>query len=186
MESDPGREALRRMMLERRDATSADLLEMASGAIRQRLSKMKPLRLAGSVGAYHHTGSEVRTGGIIQDILDAGQRLLLPAVSEGTLVFREVRDSGDMVRGRFGIMEPKPRCTPGVPEIVLVPAVCITLGGIRLGYGHGYYDGYLSANPIESAAITLEKQVVGRIPPNPSDVPVDWVVTEDRLHKVVV
>ena len=184
MMSDPDREAVRRMMLERRDATSADLLEMASGAVRQRLSRMKQFRSAGSVGAYHHTGSEVRTGGIIQDVLDAGRRLLLPAVSEGTLVFREVREGSDMVRGRFGIMEPKRRCTPGVPEIVLVPAVCVTLKGIRLGYGHGYYDGYLGANPAESAVLTLEKQVVRRVPPNPSDVPVDWVVTEDRLHKV--
>lgn len=181
MRPDPDREALRRMLLERRDSTSSDMLEMASERIRDRLRRMGPFRDARSVGTYYAIGSEVRTAGVIQDILDAGQRLFLPAVSGDSLVFRAVQDAGDLVRGRFGIMEPKPRCDTGTPEMLLVPAVGLTVGGIRLGYGSGYYDRYLRLNETESVAATLEKQVVGRIPESPGDVPVDWVVTEDRL-----
>ncbi len=184
MRPDPDREALRRMLLKRRDSTSSDMLEMASGRIRERLLRMEPLRDAGSVGAYHAIGSEVRTAGIIQDVLDAGQRLLLPAVAGDSLVFRAVEDVGDLVRGRFGIMEPKPRCDAGTPEVLLAPAVGVTIKGARLGYGSGYYDRYLRLSGAVSVALTLEKQVVGRIPEGPGDVPVDWVVTEDRLVRV--
>lgn len=181
MRPDPDREALRRILLERRDSTSSEMLEMASERIRERLRRMGPFQDARSIGAYHAIGSEVRTAGIIQDVLDAGQRLLLPATSGDSLVFRAVQNAGDLVRGRFGIMEPKPRCDTGTPEMLLVPAVGVTAGGIRLGYGSGYYDRYLRLTKAESVAITLEKQVVGRIPESPGDVPVDWVVTEDRL-----
>ena len=184
MRPDPDREALRRMLLDRRDSTSSDMLEMTSQRIRERLLRMGPFREAGSVGAYHAIGSEVRTAGIIQDILDAGQQLLLPAVSGDSLVFRAVQDAGDLVRGRFGIMEPKTRCEAGIPEVLLVPAVGVTVKGTRLGYGSGYYDRYLRLSGAVSVAVTLEKQIVGKIPEGSGDVPVDWVVTENRLLHV--
>lgn len=183
MVRDPDREALRRLCLERRDATSSDMLDIASGAIRRRLRQIRGYARADAVGAYRSIGSEIRTDEIIQDILNAGQRLFLPAVSGDSMVFREVRETRDTVRGRFDVMEPRARCPEGTPDILLVPAVCVTLQGGRLGYGRGYYDAYLRRNGIESVATCLDKQVVGRIPGNPGDVPADWIVTENRLRR---
>ena len=181
MRRDPDRAALRRVLLARRDNTSADMLEMASDAVRRRLRRWPPLDGAGSVGVYHSIGSEIRTGGIIQDILDSGRTLLLPAVKGDSLEFRAVQDERDLAPGPFGVREPRLRCMPSVPDVVVVPAVAVTPGGDRLGYGRGYYDTYLGEHRVKSVAATLEKQVVKRIPVGPHDVPVDWVVTEDRL-----
>jgi 5-formyltetrahydrofolate cyclo-ligase len=193
MGSDPGRDALRRVLLARRDNTSAEMLALASEEVRRRLRRWPRLHEAGSVGAYHSIGSEIRTGGIIQDILDSGKLLLLPAVLDGSgdsentcgsMEFRTVRDERDLALGPYGILEPRARCTPAVPDVVLVPAVAVTPDGHRLGYGRGYYDAYLGAHRIPSMAAALEKQVVKRIPANPHDIPMDWVVTERRLFQV--
>lgn len=192
MGRDPDRDALRRVLLARRDNTSAEMLEMASEEVRRRLRRWPPLDGAESVGAYHSIGSEIRTGGIMQDILNSGKTLLLPAVLDGSggpenaygsMEFRIVRDERDLAPGPYGIREPRARCAPAVPDVMLVPAVAVTPDGHRLGYGRGYYDAYLGTHQIPSVAAAMEKQVVKRIPPNPHDVPVDWVVTEGRLFR---
>lgn len=192
MGRDPDRDALRRVLLARRDNTSAEMLEMASEMVRRRLRRWPPLDDAESVGAYHSIGSEIRTGGIMQDILDSGKTLLLPAVLDGSgspgdaygsMEFRVVRDERDLAPGPYGIREPRARCAPAVPDVMLVPAVAVTPDGHRLGYGRGYYDAYLGTHQIPSVAAAMEKQVVKRIPPNPHDIPVDWVVTEGRLFR---
>lgn len=180
--TDPGREALRRILLTRRDATSQDMLELASHTIQKNLRRCQAISDADSVGAYCSIGSEVRTAGIIQDILSAGQTLMLPAVIDRTMLFRAVTDIKDTQVGSFGIPEPKKRCPVGKPDIVLAPAVGVTLRGTRLGYGHGYYDAYLTENQILSVAVTLEKQVVRNIPYNPQDHNVDWIATEKRMQ----
>ena len=192
MGCDPDRDALRRVLLARRDNTSAEMLELASERVRRRLRRWPPLHEAGSVGVYHSIGSEIRTGGIMQDILDSGKTLLLPAVLDGsdgsgdaygTMEFRVVRDERDLAPGPYGIRAPRSRCAPAVPDVVLVPAVAVTPNGHRLGYGRGYYDAYLGTRRIPSVAAAMEKQVVKKIPSNPHDVPVDWVVTEGRLFR---
>lgn len=181
MKRDPDRAALRRVLLARRDSTSADMLEIASEAVRRRLRRWPPLDGAGSVGVYHSIGSEIRTGGIIQDVLDSGRTLLLPAVADDSLEFRAVRDERDLAPGPFGVREPRARCAASVPDVVVVPAVAVTADGHRMGYGRGFYDAYLGTFHVESVAAILEKQVVKRIPVGPRDVPVDWVATEARL-----
>lgn len=180
---DPSREALRRVLLDRRDATSQDMLELASESIQNNLRRCKAISDAKSVGAYCHIGSEIRTTGIIQDILSAGQTLMLPVITGRTMRFRIVKDITDTHIGSFGIPEPKKRCPVDIPDIILAPAVGATLHGTRLGYGHGYYDAYLAKNSILSVAVTLEKQVVKKIPFNPQDHSVDWIVTEKRIQR---
>lgn len=183
MVPDPDREALRRILLDRRDNTSDDMLDMASEVVRRRLSRWPLLGDARYVGVYYSIGSEIRTGAIIQDILSSGRSLLLPAIVGSDMEFRMVQDERDLVSGPFGIRQPRSRCSVAIPDVLLVPAVAVTMHGDRLGYGGGYYDVYLSRHHIQSVAAVLEKQVIRKIPPNPGDVPVDWVVTEGRLFE---
>lgn len=171
------------MLLDRRDATSQDMLELASESVQDNLRRCKAISDAKSVGAYCAIGSEIRTRGIIQDILSAGQTLMLPAVTGRTMLFRIAKDITDTQIGSFGIPEPKKRCPVGIPDIILAPAIGVTLRGTRLGYGHGYYDAYLAENSILSVAVTLEKQVVKKIPFNPQDHNADWIVTEKRIRR---
>ena len=68
-------------------------------------------------------------------------------------------------------------------DVILVPTVGISTKGVRLGYGHGFYDRFLSKNKTVTVSITLEKQIIKNIPKSEHDVLIDWIVTEDRVLK---
>jgi 5-formyltetrahydrofolate cyclo-ligase len=55
--------------------------------------------------------------------------------------------------------------------------------GVRLGYGHGFYDKFLAENKTTTIVLTLEKQIVKNIPKSEHDVIIDWIVTEDRIFQ---
>ena len=81
-------------------------------------------------------------------------------------------------------MEPKEECqTNNSLDVILVPTVGISPSGVRLGYGHGFYDKFLAKYKTPTISLTLEKQIVKNIPKSEQDMLIDWVVTEDRILK---
>jgi len=66
---------------------------------------------------------------------------------------------------------------------VLVPTIGIDRNGLRLGYGYGFYDRFLSKNNVATIALTYAKQIIKSIPHLDNDVKIDWVVTEDEFFK---
>ena len=65
----------------------------------------------------------------------------------------------------------------------MVPTVGISVDGVRLGYGHGFYDKFLAQHKTVTVSLVMEKQIVKRIPNSEHDVPIDWIVSEDRVTK---
>ena len=176
--------ALRKTLLERREATSDEMMGIAGGEIRRRLGRMREFQEACSIACYYSTGSEVRTQEIIQEALSGGKRISLPKVTPAGMVFKEIGGFGSVERGSFGIMEPKDRCPIHEEfDLVIVPAVGVTRDGSRLGYGHGYYDRFLAECDAVSVALTYAKQVVRSMPSEPTDIRVDWIVTEYETIK---
>ena len=179
MKRDPDRAALRRVLLARRDSTSADMLEIASEAVRRRLRRWPPLDGAGSVGVYHSVGSEIRTGGIIQDVLDSGRTLLLPAIADDSLEFRAVRDERDLAPGPFGVREPRARCAASVPDVVVVSA---TPGdALQREWEEHRLDGYvrgIAGQEMGSKSEHLKQAAAGKYAPDHilmvGDAPGDW------------
>jgi 5-formyltetrahydrofolate cyclo-ligase len=79
-------------------------------------------------------------------------------------------------------MEPRNECpVDNNLDVILVPTVGISPKGVRLGYGHGFYDRFLDETKIETISLTLEKQIVKNIPSSEHDVIINWIVTEDRI-----
>lgn len=181
---DPNRESLRSVLLNRRDSTSHEMLKIASESIRNTLRHSSVFDGATDVGVYHTIGSEIITGGIIQDLLDSGRSVFLPVVRNNLIIFKNVQGVQDLIPGMFDIMEPRETCATGNPNILVVPAVGATLRGTRLGYGSGYYDRYIRKNNPTTICVAMDKQIVKKIPSNPNDVFMDWIVTESRLHRV--
>lgn len=178
---------LRRILLERRDSTSADLLRIAARKIQARLETVSAYRNAETIGAYHSIGSEIPTQGIIQALLSTGRKVCLPKVVGDSLVFREVADPSSLEIGSYGIMEPKDRCPPaGALDVVLVPSVGISISGDRLGYGRGFYDRFLQGSSTVTISPVLEKQLVRNIPSTGTDHPIDWIITEDKVYDAMM
>ena len=180
METSNEKTALRRLLLEKRDVTSYDFINLVSQKINNRLKQIEVFRSAKKIACYYPIGSEVKTLDIMQELLGDGKEIFLPKVEGENLSFRKITGLDDLEKGSFDIMEPKENCpkTEDV-EVVLVPTVGITKKGIRLGYGHGFYDRYLSTSKAKTISLTYSKQVVNSIPFSEKDIKIDWIVTEE-------
>jgi len=173
------------MLLERRDATSFDMMKIVSQQIHKKLRKSKIFKDANKIGAYYPIGSEVLTQDIMQEILSSGQELFLPKVVGSEIEFRKISDFSSLETGKFDIMEPKDECkADNNLDLLLVPTVGISQDGVRLGYGHGFYDKFLSKNKVETVSLNYEKQVIKKIPHSDHDIIMNWILTEDRFSNV--
>ncbi|QUC65093.1 5-formyltetrahydrofolate cyclo-ligase [Nitrosopumilus sp. K4] len=182
MEDNHGKKSLRNLLLEKRDNTSFDLMKIASSQIQKKLKKIASFRNAQKIGCYYPIGSEILTQDIMQEALSKGKQVFLPKVIKDEMEFRQITNFSSLETGRFDIMEPREDCPVNNSlDIIIVPTVGVSPIGVRIGYGHGYYDKFLSKNKIETISITLEKQIVKNIPKSKHDVLVDWIVTEDRV-----
>jgi len=72
-----------------------------------------------------------------------------------------------------------------VPEIVIVPLVAWDERGGRLGYGGGFYDRTLeelrAGGPLLAIGFAFNAQQADDLPLEPTDQPLDIIVTEDRV-----
>jgi len=182
LEDNPERKSLRSFLLEKRDNTSFDFMKIASEKIKKRLKKINAFRDAQKIGVYYPIGSEILTQDIIQELLSDGKEVFFPKVIGENMEFRKIIDFSSLEKGSFDIMEPKDDCQiDNNLEVVLVPTVGISPIGVRLGYGHGFYDRFLAKHKSVTISLTFEKQIVKKIPKSEHDIIIDWIVTEDRI-----
>jgi len=182
LEDSPERKSLRSLLLEKRDNTSFDFMKIASEKIQKRLKKINAFRDAQKIGLYYPIGSEILTQDIIQELISNGKDVFLPKVIGKKMEFRKISDFSNLEKGSFDIMEPKDDCQiDNSLDVVLVPTVGISPFGVRLGYGHGFYDKFLAEHKVTTISLTLEKQIVKNIPKSEHDIIINWIITEDRI-----
>ena len=114
-----------------------------------------------------------------------GQRIIgLPVMQRETreLRFHAWWPGCPMEDDAYGI--PKPKDTPQFePELLLVPCVGFGPRGYRLGYGGGFYDrtlAHLHPKPVTVGVAYAHAQVPW-LQPEPHDVPLDVILTEDGV-----
>lgn len=100
------------------------------------------------------------------------------------LRFREWTPGCTTERGHFGAHVP----VTGdwmTPVIIIVPLVAFDHSGHRLGYGGGFYDrtlAVLRANgPVTAVGFAYAAQETPEIPLEPTDQPLDLIVTESGI-----
>ena len=182
MEDNSKKIPLRNLLLEKRDNTSFDLLKITSKKMQKKLKKIYAFKNAQKIGVYYPIGSEILTQDIIQELLSDAKEVFLPKVIGDKMEFRKIIDFSSLEKGSFDIMEPKDDCkADNKLDVILIPTVGITPKGIRLGYGHGFYDRFLAENKTTTISLTLEKQIIKNIPKSDHDIIIDWIVTEDKM-----
>ena len=186
---------IRKQVLARRDALPAAERRALSERITRRLLALDAYRGARCVMAYASFGGEFDSGGFIADVLAHGKMLVLPRVERGdrTLHLYAVADpTRQLAPGVWSIPQPRTDLCPPVSasqlEFVLVPGVAFTRRCERLGYGGGFYDGFIRSfarrPPLVSAAFAL--QVLPTLPMSDTDQRVDLVVVEDAEYRATV
>ncbi len=85
-----------------------------------------------------------------------------------------------MQPGPWGAALPDP-FEPVTPTLLLVPCVGYSEGGLRLGYGGGFYDRTLASLRVPTIGLAYDACEVTDLAPEPHDVPMDCIITEQRI-----
>ena len=121
---------------------------------------------------------------------ELGKRVYYPClIADGerlTPGFREVIGTAALSEQGRGFAEPPddaPLAEPGGLDLVVVPAIAVSVTGHRLGYGSGFYDEVLPrfCPPAFSVVVAYSFQLLGELPVDEHDVVCDCVVTDEGV-----
>lgn len=176
------KKALRREIGAKKRALSAAEIEARSAILADKLYATGQYRQARSLYAYLSFNQEVRTSPIIQRAWADGKRVAVPKVVGDEMVFIWI-DSFDNLapQGAFNITEPIENGPVASDEtaLILMPGLAFDPQGHRVGYGGGFYDRYLAAQPHHpTVALCYDFQLYDHLDVDDFDVPVDVVITD--------
>ncbi|WP_442785989.1 5-formyltetrahydrofolate cyclo-ligase [Methylobacterium sp. C25] len=173
---------LRAEVLARRDALDLDARKAGSRTVAETVVSIPGLAEAELVGGFWPIRSEIDPRPIIEKLFARGQRVALPKVTPDGLVFREWRAGEALVRGGFGLSEPRDDLPEVFPTALIVPLAAFDRTGNRIGYGKGYYDRAIERLSGRGALLTIgiaySVQEVAHVPAEAHDRPLDHLVTE--------
>ncbi len=132
------------------------------------------------VHCYLPMGSEVDVLPFIKYVLDHKIVVVCPKTLPNRLLEHRVLKSLDeLEEGVMKTFHPKhPTIYTGKYDLIIVPGLAFDLKNYRLGYGGGYYDGFLAQH--ESAlkvGVFYSFQVVDLVPIESHDLALDFVIT---------
>lgn len=190
MENEVLKRQLRKEMIKERNALTPVQIAEKSAVIVDRLLMLDEYIDARSIMVYLDCRSEVQTGSLVVRALADGKRVAVPVTDKAnrSLTPSLITDfPGGLQPGPWGIPEPKPQAVwpldPAVLDIVITPGIVFDNSGYRIGYGYGYYDRFFRCTGQKAIYIGLafELQLRPNAYPGPHDVPVHYVLTENRL-----
>ncbi|MFY9177597.1 MAG: 5-formyltetrahydrofolate cyclo-ligase [Caldicoprobacterales bacterium] len=177
-----------KMKESRNQLTDQDVLDK-SKRIQNLLNSILAKSCYNNYMSYVSIKNEVRTIEIIDNLLKNGNNVSVPVcITETTkLIASQIFHIDELVPTHFGLLEPKSdSIRPVEPEcldLVLVPGLAFDRKGNRLGYGKGYYDGFLtkvSSNTLK-IGLAYSFQIINEVPVDSSDVPLDIIVTDKEI-----
>jgi 5-formyltetrahydrofolate cyclo-ligase len=136
----------------------------------------------GILGIYWPFRAEFDPRPLVEALTAAGRKVALPVVidKKGPLEYRAWAPGEPLAAGVWDIPIPEKRQIVA-PAMVLAPLVGFDRAGYRLGYGGGYFDRTLGASDPCPLAIGIgfTAQEIATIHPQPFDIPMDVIVTEN-------
>lgn len=176
-------EDIRREMRSARNALSPEAVEELSRRIAEKLEELPEYRQAGIVMIYRAVQGEVRL-----DLL-RGKKFIYPlCTGPGEMCALLPLGEEAWRKGAFGIPEPirelSVEIAPEKIDLVLCPCTAFDTGCRRLGMGGGYYDRFLPrCTKAKFIAVAYEFQRVAALEARSWDIPMDAVVTEERVYR---
>lgn len=181
---------LRKEMFTQRNALSHEQIKRISNRIFDQLYSLPIYSKATAIMSYVSIEKEIFNHDFIKKAMNDGKKIYIPVTKPATrkLVLSQLIDfNRDLEKGHWGLLEPKkgtfrPQSNE-ILDLILVPGLAFTETGHRLGYGGGYYDGFLSTlkKPVTTIALAFKFQIVESLPIEPHDVPVDYILTDKKL-----
>ena len=140
------------------------------------------------VGITYATSLEWNTKVIIQRGWDENKKVVLPVCNRKnkTMNFFQINDFNELESGYANILEPSNHSNKVMMnewiDLLIVPGVVFNVKGYRIGYGGGFFDRYLSEPIHKTTTVSLaaESQLKENLPTDSYDIPVDYIITENR------
>ena len=179
--------ALRAELRERRRSRTASERRTATDALTGRLTELTERIGARSIACYLSAVDEPDTRPFVNWARATGRRVLFPISREdGLLDWTAATAEEAEYVGLFGMPEPVGELLGPIAindvDLILVPAAAVDEGGMRLGWGRGYFDKTLGSMercpPVY--AVVFDSELVAEVPRERHDQAVDGAVTPTR------
>ncbi len=173
------RDDLRRAMRRQKRAMTLSQIQYASARLTQLLTATPQFINAKTVYGYLSCNQEVRTEAILKRALAEGKQVAVPKICGREMRFITITDLNAVKIGKYDIPEPisDAPVANDPTALVIVPGLAFDREGNRLGYGGGYYDRFLSAEPEHpTVGLCYDFQLVDAIRAQAHDVPVQLVL----------
>ena len=171
--------ALRKAIREQKRAMTPREIEEKSRLLTKKFLATAAYRDARTIYGYLPYNQEVRTGEILAQALLDGKRVAVPKCYGDEMRFIYLEDLSQVEKGYCGIPEPiaDGPVAHDPTALVLMPGLAFDLQGHRIGYGGGFYDRYLSAEPGHpTVALCYDFQLLPHLDTEEFDIPVDTVL----------
>lgn len=181
---------LRKKFISQRNSLSHEQIKKLSDKIFNHLYSLPIYKEAATIMSYVSIEKEIYTHNFIRRAMEDNKKIFVPVTKPATkeIILSHVIDfNRDLEKGHWGLLEPKKETlrpqSSEILDLILVPGLAFTEKGHRLGYGGGYYDGFLSTltKPVTTISLAFKFQITKTLPIESYDVPVDYILTEEKL-----
>lgn len=179
---DETKDAIRLRLRPRRRGLPPLARAAAGATVAALLDALPAFRRASQIVSYLADDGEVPTDSVHARLVERGCAVFLPALSDVVEFLRWHPEDPVGYRGaRRGPMAGERFAAKGSFS-ALLPLVAWSRAGLRIGRGGGYYDRAFTPRPPGATLIGVayEFQEVAHATPDAWDVPLDYVVTEQR------
>ncbi len=172
------KELRRRIREKKRAMTEAEIVSRSEklGAL---LEASEAYRNAKTIYGYLPYNQEVRTVPMLEQALRDGKQVAVPKVYGEEMKFLYLTDLTQVEKGYAGIPEPiaDGPVADDKTALVLMPGLAFDPQGHRIGYGGGFYDKFLAAEPEHpTLALCYDFQMLPALDTEAHDIPVDFVL----------
>ena len=171
-------ELRREIRARKRTMTEAEI-EERSARLAQLFFASRAYQNAKTIYGYLPYNQEVRTVPMLERALKDGKKVAVPKVYGDEMKFLYLDDLNAVAKGYAGIPEPIADEPVAQDEtaLVLMPGLAFDPQGHRIGYGGGFYDKFLAAEPNHpTLALCYEFQMLPKLDVEDHDIPVDTVL----------
>ena len=182
---DAGKEAWREWA--RAEWEQIDAAQLSAGVV-DHLARFVPLRTAPTLVIYYPMSHELDVTRLLTERHRPATLAATRTPAAGPLT-AHLLGGWPLERHRYGFLQPQadtPQLDAGAVDAVLVPGLCFSRDGTRLGHGAGYFDEYLAslAPHALKLGVTPTRLVLDRLPRLPHDVAMTHLATESGVWAV--
>ena len=170
---------LRRQIRAQKRAMTEEQIVSASEKLGQLFCACDAYKEAKTIYGYLPYNQEVRTVPMLEQAIADGKKVAVPKCYGDQMRFIYMDDLSKVEKGYAGIPEPvaDEPVADDPTALVLMPGLAFTEKGDRMGYGGGFYDKFLAADPDHpTVALCYSFQMVEELPTEEYDIPVDLVL----------